>query len=290
MPRRDAFTAIDGFEIHYSEWGDVTDPTVLCVHGLSRVGRDFDPLATALADDYHLVCPDMPGRGLSEWADDPNEWYTNEAMLDVLVDLVEQLDLESLRYVGTSMGGGLGIALAGGPLADTISHLVVNDVSPDPAAEADQAAIERISEYVPDPPTVGTLTELEAYLKELYQGRFSPMSDEEWRRMTVTSARRTDDGGFTPGYDPRIALGVEDDDGNEVSEDEEAPDPWGVWAAIDSEILILRGVNSGILPEEPYERMLELQPEAGTVEVDCGHAPSLNTDEQIDPIQEFFRA
>jgi pimeloyl-ACP methyl ester carboxylesterase len=283
MTRRDAFTTVDGFEIHYSEWGEPSDPTVLCVHGLSRVGRDFDPLAAALAADYHLVCPDMPGRGLSEWADDPAEWYTNEAMLELLVALVDRLDVESLRYVGTSMGGGLGIALAGGPLANVISHLVVNDVSPDPAAGADQEAIDRIAEYVPNPPTVETLTELEAYLKELYEGRFSQMTEQEWRRLTLTAARRTDDGGFTPGYDPRIAVGLEDD---EATGDE--TDPWDLWAGLDSEILILRGVDSGILPTAPYERMLELQPEAATVEVDCGHAPSLNTDEQIEPIRDFF--
>ena len=281
MSRRDEFATVEGLEIHYSAWGDPADPTVLCVHGLSRVGRDFDPLARELQSDYHVVCPDMPGRGWSEWGE-ASETYTNEAMLGVLVGLVEDhLAVDRVRYVGTSMGGGLGIALAGGPLADTISHLVVNDVSPDPESGADEEAIQRIFEYVPNPPTFETVTELEDYLKDLYQGRFSPMSDAEWRRMAVTGARRTDDGGIAPAYDPGIV--VEDE-----GDGEDAPDPWDIWAAIDCPILVLRGLDSGVLPAEPFEKMLELQPDAATVEVDCGHAPSLNTDEQIGPIRDLF--
>ena len=285
MSRRDEFATVENLEIHYSEWGDPADPTVLCVHGLSRVGRDFDPLARELQSDYHVVCPDMQGRGLSQWADDPLQAYSNETMAAVLVGLVDHLGVDQVRYVGTSMGGGLGIALAGGPLADTISHLVVNDVSPNPEEGADPEAIERIFEYVPNPPTFETVTELEDYYKELYQGRFSPMSDAEWRRMAVTGARRTDDGGIAPAYDPNIVAEAED---AEAADDADAPDPWDVWAAIDCPILILRGVDSGVLPPEPFEKMLELQPDAETVEVDCGHAPSLNTDAQIEPIRTLF--
>lgn len=281
MPRSDRFTTMAGFEIHYSEWGVPADPTVMCVHGLSRVCRDFDPLARELADEYHVVCPDLPGRGLSQWADDPLEWYTSEAMLTVLVALVEQLGVESLRYVGTSMGGGLGIALASGPLADTITHLVVNDFSPDPEADIDEAARERILEYVANPPSFATITELEAYFKELYQGRFGEMTAAEWRRFTITSARRTAEGGFAPGYDPQIV--VEED-----AEVKDSRDLWDRWASIDSDILILRGADSGVLPREPYEKMLELQPNAETMEVDCGHAPSLNTAEQIGAIRDCF--
>lgn len=280
MPRNDRFTTVDGLEIHYSGWGDSADPTVLCVHGLSRVGRDFDPLARGLADDYHVVCPDMPGRGLSQWADDPREWYTNEAMLSVLVTLVDGLGVDSLRYVGTSIGGGLGIALAAGPLADVISHLVVNDFPPDPEDDADEEAVERILEYVSNPPTFDTVTGLEAHFEDLYRGRFSELSGAEWRRLTVTSARRTDDGGVTPGYDPGIVV--------EADDDEPGPDPWDLWASIDAELLVLHGEDSGILPGDAYERMLEVQPDARGMAVDCGHAPALNTAEQIGAIRDCF--
>lgn len=290
MGRRDRFVTVDGFELHYSEWGDPSDPPVLCVHGLSRNGRDFDSLATALEDDYHVICPDMPGRGWSEWADDPLERYTDAALVETLVGFCAELGLDRFRYVGTSMGGGLGMALAGAAMPEAVTHLVVNDISPNPEADATPEALGRIMEYVPNPPTVRTVTELEAKFRELYEGRFSEMTDEEWRRMAVTSARRTDDGDITAAYDPNIVVdGSEAESGEEdgTAGDEE-PDPWDVWAAIDAEIMILRGRESEILPDEPFERMLESQPDAETLEVDCGHAPSLNVPAQTGPIREFL--
>ncbi|MFB6108884.1 MAG: alpha/beta fold hydrolase [Haloplanus sp.] len=278
MARRDRFVTVDGTELHYAAWGDPDAPPVVCVHGLSRVGRDFDPLARALSDRYRILCPDMPGRGWSEWADDPQATYGDAALVETLVGFCDALALETIRYVGTSMGGGLGMALAGGPLADRISHLVVNDISPDPASDADSEALERILTYVPNPPTVGTMGALEAHYRETYGGRFSPMTDEEWRRFTVTSARRTDAGGLAPAYDPRIV----------VDSEERAPDPWAVWETIDADVMILRGRDSRLLRPDAYERMLATQPDAETLVVECGHAPSLNVPAQLDPIRAFL--
>ncbi|MFC6963492.1 alpha/beta fold hydrolase [Halocatena marina] len=107
------FVTVDGTELHYSEWGDETAPPVVCAHGLSRVGRDFDPIARSLSDTYRVLCPDLPGRGLSEWYGDP-AGYSNQAMVELLTEFCDVLDLESIRWIGTSMGGGLGMALAGG--------------------------------------------------------------------------------------------------------------------------------------------------------------------------------
>lgn len=281
MERTDRFVRVDGIEIHYSAWGDETAPPVVCAHGLSRVGRDFDPIARRLSDTYRVLCPDMPGRGMSGWADDPATEYTNEAMVERTVGFCNALDLDSIRWIGTSMGGGLGMALAGGPLADRITHLVVNDISPDPTNDADTEALGRIIEYVPDPPVVETVTELEAYYRETYESLFSEMTDEEWRRFTVTSMRRTDDGLVTTAYDPQIIQSVSEDE-------EEDADPWEIWDAISAEILILHGTESGILPRDALDEMLERQPESETLEVDCGHAPALNVDEQIEPIDAFL--
>jgi pimeloyl-ACP methyl ester carboxylesterase len=283
MDRTDRFVQVDGIEIHYSAWGDETAPPVVCAHGLSRVGRDFDPIARRLADSYRVLCPDMPGRGLSEWADDPAMEYTDEVMVERTVGFCDALDLDSIRWIGTSMGGGLGMALAGGPLADRITHLVVNDISPDPPNDADSEALGRIIEYVPDPPIVDTVTELEAYFRETYESLFSEMTDEEWRRFTVTSMRRTDDGQVTTAYDPQIIQSL-----SEGEDEETSADPWEIWDAISAEIFILHGTNSGILPDDALEEMLERQPDAETLEVDCGHAPALNVDEQIKPINEFL--
>ncbi len=280
MPRSDHFITVNEREIHYSAWGDPDAPPVVCVHGLSRVGRDFDPLATALADEYRVLCPDLPGRGWSEWPDGTAA-YTRGAMADLLEAFCDALGLGTVRWVGTSMGGSLGIMLAGGPMADRITHLVVNDVSPDPANDATEEALERIVTYVGDPPVRDTVTELEAYNREIYEERFSAMSDEEWQRFTLTSACRTADGKITRAYDPDILQLFGD-------EYETGPDPWDVWAAIDADLLILRGRDSGILPKGPYERMLSHQPDADTVELGCGHAPALNVPEQIDPIRAFL--
>lgn len=279
MERVDRFRSVEGIELHYSEWVDGSAPPVVCVHGLSRVGRDFDPIARQLAGTYRVLCPDLPGRGLSEWCDPAA--YTDEALTELVVGFCDALGLESVRWVGTSMGGGLGTALAGGPLADRITHLVVNDISPDPIHDADEDALARINEYVPQPPTVDTVTELEAYYREIYGPRFSEMTDAEWRRFTVTAARRTDDGRIAPAYDPRIIEALGETNGSKA-------DPWAVWEGITADVCIVRGTDSAILPQQPFERMLDLQPDAETITVGCGHAPALNTDEQIEPIAEFF--
>lgn len=279
MTRADRFLTVDGTEIHYSAWGDDDDDPVLCLHGLSRVGRDFDPLARALADEYRVLCPDLPGRGLSEWADDPGEEYTAAAMTGLLAGLCRDLDLDPLRVVGTSLGGGLGLALAAGPLADRVSHLVMNDVGPAPADDADDDGADRILEYLTDPPTFDALTGLEAYYRDVYEP-FSEQTDAEWRRFTVTSARRTDGGQFTPNYDTRVV---------EPLFAEEAGDQWALWEAADADLFVLRGADSDILAADTFEEMVERRPDAGTLVVeDCGHAPALNVPAQVDPVRSFL--
>lgn len=287
MARTDRLLTVDGIELHYSAWGDPGDPPVVCVHGLSRVGRDFDALASALAEEYHVVCPDMPGRGWSEWPEDASA-YSTERMAALLVEFCDDLGFEELRWVGTSMGGGLGIALAGGALSDRITHLVVNDVSPDPTGDAEEEALERIVDYVGDPPTVDTVSELESYYRELYEGRFSAMSDEEWTAFTLRSARRTDDGGVTRAYDPRILEGLGDEGGGEEDAGDEGRDGWSIWESTDAELMVVHGEDSEILPTPVYEEMLERRPDAESFEVDSGHAPMLDTPEQIEPIEEFL--
>jgi pimeloyl-ACP methyl ester carboxylesterase len=275
--RRDEFCELDVVEIHYSEWGAADAPPVVCVHGLSRVGRDFDPLARELADDYRVLCPDMPGRGLSEWSP---AHYEPAAMVDLLVEFYDELGLESTRYVGTSMGGTLGIRLAADELADRIDALVLNDVGPEPAEdEGAEEGIQRIIDYLTNPPTYDRFTEMEAYFREAY-ATFNEQSDAEWRRLTRTSSRRTDDGQFTPNYDTRIVEPV-------VTAESER-DPWDLWEAVDVPTLVLRGADSDILGEGTFEEMLRRGPETESLVVDCGHAPALNTDEQHSAVRSSF--
>lgn len=278
-PRHDLVT-VDGLEIHYTEWGDRDAPPVLCVHGLSRNGRDFDFLAERIADEYRVVCPDMPGRGLSEWADDPETQYTAAFMTQLLVGFVDALEFDELRYVGTSMGGTLGLALAAGPLADRITHFVVNDVGPGPADDEDaDEGIDRIIEYLTNPPAHDRLSEMETYFRDVYD-TFSELTDEQWRQFTVNSTRQTDDGQFTPNYDVEIVeplLLAEPD-----------VDPWQLWDAIEADLFVFKGTDSDILSDATFEQMLERQPDAEALVVDCGHCPMLNTDAQVDPMREFF--
>jgi pimeloyl-ACP methyl ester carboxylesterase len=284
--RTDEFVVVDGTELRYSAWGDPESPPVVCVHGLSRVGRDFDFLCERLADEYRLLCPDMPGRGLSEWADEegertePDTLYTGSRMAELIVGFFDELGIDSARYVGTSMGGQLGIALAAGALRERISHLVVNDVGPAPAEDEDaQEGIERIIEYLTNPPRFDRLTDLEEFYRETYS-TFSPLTDAEWRVFTVGSARRTEEGEFTPAYDPRIVEPL-------LTEETDA-DPWAAWESLDLPTLVLKGERSDILADETFERMTETRPGTETRVYDCGHAPSLNVPEQVDPIRELL--
>ncbi|MES3517488.1 MAG: alpha/beta hydrolase [Natronomonas sp.] len=273
--RTDRFLDVDGVELHYSEWGNSEAPPVVCLHGLSRVGRDFDPLAAELESDYRVLCPDLPGRGLSEWT--PAR-YAPTAMIELLVGFCDALELPSLRVVGTSMGGSLGMRLAAGSLSDRIDALVVNDVGPGPEA-ASEDGIERILEYLTDPPTYDRFSEMEAHYRRTY-ATFSEMTDAEWRRLTRTSSRRTDDGRWTPNYDTRIV--------EPVLRSEPDVDGWATWDAIEVPTLVIRGTDSDILEEGAFEEMQRRRPAIETLEIDCGHAPALNVEEQIEPIRSLF--
>jgi pimeloyl-ACP methyl ester carboxylesterase len=271
------YRTLEGTEIHYTEWGDPDATPLVCVHGLSRTGRDFDPLAEALADEYRVLCPDMPGRGESEW--DPDA-YDPESLGAVVVAFFETLELESAHYLGLSMGGQLGIGLVPGPLEDRVEKLVLVDVGPNPADDdAADEGIDRIVEYLTNPPTFDRFTDLEAYFRDVYD-TFSEMSDAEWRNLARTSARRTDDGQFTPNYDTRIVEPL-------LMADTDA-DQWALFDAIEQPVMVVRGTDSDILAEETFEEMRERKPEMETLTVDCGHAPALNVPEQTDPVREFL--
>ena len=274
------YVTIDGAEIHYTEWGDPEATPLVCVHGLSRHGRDFDPLAAALADEYRVLCPDMPGRGESEW--DPDR-YDAASLSSVIVGIFEALELESAHYLGLSMGGQLGIGVVPGPLSERVESLVLVDVGPDPDDdETADEGVQRIVDYLTDPPAFDAFTDLETYFRDVYD-TFSPMTDDEWRRLARTSARRTDDGQFTPNYDPRIVepLLLADDDGD-------GPDQWMLFDAIDVPVMTVKGTDSDILSDATFAEMRDRKPGMETLVVDCGHAPALNVPEQTEPIRSFL--
>src|SRR3954470_8904315 len=184
--------------VSYLEWGDPRNrDVVVCVHGLTRNGRDFNDLARALATRWRVVCPDIAGRGDSGRLADPMLYALPQYVAD-MVTLIARLDVEAVSWVGTSMGGLIGMALAAQAGAP-IRRMVLNDVGP----VITKASLERIASYVGKAPTFASFEEAERYIRAISEP-FGPHSDAQWRFLTETWLRRNDDGSWRAHYDPRI--------------------------------------------------------------------------------------
>ena len=265
-----------GWEIHYLEWGEPHLPPVLAWHGLARVGQDFDALARELADEYRIIAPDTIGRGLSQWSSNGDNDYCFEVYTQIALDLCDQLGMKEIRWIGTSMGGSLGIWAAGGLLKKRISHLVINDIGPDLA----QDAIERIITYVGKSLEFNSMNELERYLRNIY-APFGYIPGDEWRRIVEASSRRMPNGKLTTHYDPKI-----------VRQFVIHPDDWSLWDEYDSIIaktLLLRGEYSDLLTIKTTDEMLNRGACLTLLECKgCGHAPALNVPFQTEAIKAFL--
>ncbi len=263
--------------LRYVEWGAAgAARTVVCVHGLTRNSRDFDFLAQALAGaDRRVVCPDVAGRGQSGWLADPGLYGYPQYLADAGA-LIARLDVDRLDWVGTSMGGFMGMLLAAQPRSP-IRRLVLNDIGP----AVPKAALERIAGYVAEAPSFPDLARLEAYLREIFRP-FGSLDDRVWRHLAEHSARRRDDCTLALAFDPAIGEAFKGQPLEDV-------DIWPVWAAIGCPTLVLRGAESDVLPAEVAARMAETGPRAEVVEVaGCGHAPPLADPVQIDPVRRFL--
>ncbi len=261
-----------GREIHFTEWGAGHGPTVVAWHGLARTGRDMDELAAALSDRFRVICPDMVGRGFSQWSPDPGSEYSTAFYARVAAELFDRLGIERAHWVGTSMGGAIGTACAGGLLQPRMPARVLSLVLNDNAPRLADAAIERIRDYAGQPPAFATVTELEAFFRQVYKP-YGWLSDAQWRRLTETSTRRLPDGRVTPHYDPAMARQLAD-----------RPDDYLLWEHYDRirvPVLLLRGAESDlVLPETAAEMMTRGPGALGLLRIvevpGCGHAPALN--------------
>jgi pimeloyl-ACP methyl ester carboxylesterase len=259
-------------EIHVREWGTADGPAVILWHGLARTGADFATLAQALGRTYRIIAPDTLGRGLSQWAVDAKSEYTLDSYGRIALALLDHFGFDRVRWVGTSMGGALGLRLAGGMAKERISHLVLNDIGP----ELPQAAVERILAYASRPPVFDGMVALETMLRTVYEP-FGPLSEAEWKDMALTSARRLPDGKITLHYDPRMTQQFIHHPTDYVQ--------WHLWKEIRVPILVLQGQRSDLLTQDILDRMRPLQPDMRlVVDPTCGHAPALNVPAQIDPI------
>lgn len=265
-----------GREIHFMDWGQGNEEVVIAWHGLARTGRDMDDLAARLSDRYRVICPDTIGRGLSQWSPAPETEYCL-AFYELLAEsLVDQLGLSTFHWVGTSMGGAIGMVCAAGRLRGRIRRLVLNDMGPELA----ESAVQRIRAYAGKPAAFNTVCELEAYFRTIYQP-YGHLTDTQWRRLTETSTRRLPDGRVTPHYDPAMVLQFE-----HHPQDYHL---WPVYDRIEVPVLCLRGMDSDLLLASTGEAMTRRGPCAKVVTIEgCGHAPALNVPEQWDLIEDFL--
>ncbi len=265
--------------IAYLEWGDARNPDVLvCVHGLTRCARDFDDLARTLASRYRVVCPDIAGRGDSDWLADPMLYALPQYVSD-MVTLIARLDVPAVHWVGTSMGGLIGMALAA-QKGTPIGKLVINDAGP----VIGRAALERIGTYVGLAPTFQSLDQAEQYVRTV-SAPFGPHSDAQWRFLAEVVVRKNEDGRYHMHYDPAIAEPFR----RQMPEGD--LEMWSLWDAVRCPTLVLRGEFSDLLSRETCREMARRGPQARVEEIPgIGHAPTLMFEEQIALVRDFLLA
>ena len=261
----------------YVEWGDPDNPRVLvCAHGLTRNGRDFNFLARALCGTYRVVCPDMVGRGKSDWLKVKDDYLLPQYLAD-MVTLLARLDVEQVQWVGTSMGGLIGMALASQPQTP-IARLVLNDVGPLLTA----AGIRRIGEYVGHETKFATVEEAERHIRAV-SAPFGRLSDEQWRYLTLHMIAPCADGGLTLAYDPGIAEPF-----RKMMGDQDV-NLWPVYDAVRCPTLLMRGAESDLLSHETALEMAQRGPRAQLVEIPgVGHAPMFLDEVQIGIVRDFL--
>ena len=279
-PRRRSVLCASAKGLHriaYLEWGDPRNRDALvCVHGLTRTARDFDELARALCGRFRVVCPDLAGRGDSDRLPDPALYALPQYVSD-MVTLIARLDVEALSWVGTSLGGLAGMALAA-QTGTPVARLVLNDAGPVVA----HAALERIGTYVGRTPVFRDLAEAEAYIRAV-SAPFGPHSDEQWRFLTETWVRKNEDGSYRAHYDPRIG------DAFRAAMPEKDLELWALYDAVRCPTLVLRGERSDLLAPDTCLEMARRGPKARIVEIaGVGHAPTLLDPQQISIVKDFL--
>lgn len=268
--------------IHYTDWGDpAAERIVICVHGLTRNGRDFDFLAQALAPDFRVICPDIAGRGNSDWLSSKEDYAYPQYCADMAA-LIARVTAGSkprrVYWVGTSMGGIIGMLLASRPKSP-LEKLVLNDVG----TVIPRAALERIGSYVGRDPRFKSLSELEAWLR-IVCAPFGPLTDAQWRHLAETGTRQYEDRSWGLRYDPGIAIPFQKGPLADVN-------LWPLWDAITCPTLLLRGANSDLLLKDTALSMTQRGPRPELVEFEgIGHAPMLMADDQIKAVREFLLA
>ncbi len=263
------------YKIHYLDWGKLESPVVICAHGLTRNAHDFDFLARSIADQYRVIAIDFPGRGLSDWLDDKNN-YIIPVYLEIVDSLLNELKLKSFNWLGTSMGGLIGIILAA-QHSNELNRLIINDVGP----EIPTQAITRISDYLSITQEFSTTAEFECHIREIY-APFGELTDQQWQHLTNYSHTINDEGKLVANFDPGIAVPFQQ--ATNIKSD-----LWDLWQTITASVFLIHGENSDILIPSIVQKMKQLQPDLISQSIDnVGHAPALMDKEQIQIIKDWL--
>ncbi|MBK8071047.1 MAG: alpha/beta hydrolase [Ramlibacter sp.] len=285
--------ASGGHRMAWWEWGDpAAGHVVVCVHGLSRQGRDFDVLAQALlaraGGNLRVVCPDVAGRGKSDWLRDPVGYqipaYAAD-MLALLGQLHQNAALRTVDWVGTSMGGLIGMALLGTPglpLPAPVRRLVLNDVGP----AIQWQALQRIGTYLGQPVRFDSVQQAADAMWTLSTS-FGPHTPEQWLALSRAMVKPLADGGLTLHYDPAIAVPFRSVTQEAAAQGEVAL--WQLYDAIRAQTLLIRGAQSDLLSRETAQAMTQRGPRARLVEFEgVGHAPTLVAPHQVEVVASFL--
>ncbi len=273
--------SLEGFHrVAYTEWGDpASERVAICVHGLTRQGRDFDVLAAALTKrGYRVVCPDIVGRGKSDWLSNPEGYAFPQYLADVNA-LVTRLEVREVDWIGTSLGGLMGIIMAGHPNSP-VRRLIVNDIGP----FLTWLALKRIGDYIHDEPDFADPASAELYFRDVL-APFGNLTKTQWRHLTKHSVRFCEETGFYKLHqDVRIGQAFRTGLIYNLN-------LWGFWDKIRCPVLVLRGAESDMLPADMADEMSRRGPKAKVVEIaDCGHAPALMADDQVDVVIDWLMA
>jgi len=267
----------------YKEWGDPKNPAVLlCVHGVTRVSDDFDALAAVMSDRYRVICPDVVGRGRSSWLANPLGYQLPQYVSD-MVTLIARLDVVQIDWLGTSMGGLIGMGVAA--LKDhPIRKMLLNDIGP----TINYAALMRIAEYMGKEVRFPTFEAGVDYIRTI-AAPFGPHSDEQWHKLAGDVLRQQKDGQWIRHYDPALALAFSSFTEESAAQSETAL--WTIYDAIQCPVLLVRGSESDLLSRETANLMTQRGPRAALTELaGIGHAPTFMQSEQIALARDFFIA
>jgi pimeloyl-ACP methyl ester carboxylesterase len=262
--------------MRYFEWGDAKAArTIVCVHGLTRNAHDFDRLAEKLSSTYRVITVDIVGRGGSEWLRDPADYTYLQYQVD-MVALIARLDVEKVDWIGTSMGGLIGLFLASQE-ATPIRSLFMNDVGP----FIPKSALQRIADYVGLDNRFSSLEAVERHMRKVH-APFGPLTDADWQEMARHGHRRLPDGSYGLAYDPRIV--------DNVKKGVADVDLWAFWDKVKCPTFVLRGADSDLLSADTVLRMGERGPKAKSATLPgIGHAPALMAADQISLIEDWLR-